>query len=69
MKYVDVMDTDRLIEPTDKAQGKATVCRIFFRDGLGVPRYVGTAPVPTGLIGDYGNNRYIGFLAQGDLVR
>lgn len=62
MRFVDAMDESRIIEPTNRTVGKSTVCRVFFRDNRGVPRYVGTAPVPTGLIGDDSPiNRYVGF--------
>ena len=69
MKFVDVMDETRLIEPVAPAGKNNTKCRVFFCDNLGVPRYCGTAPVPTRLIGsDDPNNRYVGFVAQGDLA-
>lgn len=68
MRFNDSMDPTRQIEPTQKVDGRSTVCRIYFNDSKGGPRYVGLAPVPTRLIGAEPGSweSHVGFTAKGD---
>jgi hypothetical protein len=65
---MDQMDNTRTIEPVAPcADGKNTVCKVYFQDNQNAPVYVGRAPVPSHLIGVTLGTResYTGFTAVG----